>query len=69
MHPGDQLAAARVCCDPQQVVISTRKGVVIRQMVKNIPHQSKTATGVILQTMDLDDQLFGVDIVEEVVDE
>ncbi len=60
----DKLATTRICSNNDEVVISSRKGVVIRQSVQAISEQSKIGTGVILQSLDEDDQVLSVDVVD-----
>lgn len=61
----DQLATTRICSNSDEIMISTQKGVVIRQPVVNISLQSKSATGVVLQSLDVDDRVLGVEVVED----
>jgi DNA gyrase subunit A len=62
-EPDDAIRALRVCQEDDEVVISTTKGTVIRQRVANIPEQSRTARGVLLQDLDEGDRVAMVDIV------
>ena len=59
----DALSNMRVCQGGDEVVISTSKGLVIRQRIADISKQSRTATGVLLQSIPLDDHIISVDVV------
>ena len=59
----DALSSMRVCNANDEVVISTSKGLVIRQRIADISKQSRTATGVLLQSIPLDDHIISVDVV------
>eukprot|EP01035_Chromulina_nebulosa_P026731 gene26731-35038_t len=59
----DALACMRVCDENDEVVLSTSKGTIIRQKVKDITIQSRSATGVLIQSIQKDDSIIMVDIV------
>lgn len=59
----DAISNIRLCSADDQVVISTSKGTVIRQHIRAISVQKKTATGVLLQSIADDDYIISVDIV------
>lgn len=59
----DKLLALRVCSDNDEVVVSTKNGVIIRQRVSRIPPQSRQGTGVKLQEISAGDAVAMVDIV------
>ena len=59
----DAVSCMRVCRAGDEVVISTRKGTVIRQSVDDLSVQSRTATGVRIQKLRDDDKIITVDIV------
>ena len=60
----DSLSSICVCFPGDEVVISTMKGTVTRQRVDDISVQSRTATGVLVQAVDLlgDDRVMSVDV-------
>jgi DNA gyrase subunit A len=47
-------------CVHHQVVLSTQRGTIVRQLVKDIPVQSRTATGVRVQRLDEGNSLLSV---------
>ena len=47
----DAISSIRMCNEEDELVLSTNKGTVIRQRVKDISVQSRTATGVLLQKL------------------
>jgi len=59
----DSLRCMRVCRGDDEVVFSTTKGTVIRQRVADISIQSRAATGVLLQKLDVNDEVMTVDII------
>ena len=59
----DAISNIRVCEPGDEVVISTSRGIVIRQRICEISVQSKRATGVLLQSIPADDHIISVDIV------
>lgn len=59
----DKLLALRICADNDEVVVSTKTGVIIRQGISNIPPQSRQGTGVKLQEIAAGDAVAMVDIV------
>jgi len=60
---GDALSCMRICSPGDEVVISTSKGTVMRQRIDDISIQSRSATGVLLQSIAKDDAIVTVDIV------
>ena len=66
----DQLAALRIVHTDDELMIVTSRGIVIRQSVKDISSQSRSATGVRVQRLDEDDFIAAVTLVppEEISD-
>jgi DNA gyrase subunit A len=62
-QPQDQLAALRVVNADDELIIVTNRGIVIRQAVDAISHQSRMATGVRVQRLDEDDAIVGIALV------
>lgn len=60
---GDALSCMRLCSGGDEVVLSTKKGTIIRQRVDDLSIQSRTATGVLIQKIAKDDLIVMVDIV------
>jgi DNA gyrase subunit A len=60
---GDRIAALRVVNDDDEMMIVTSRGIIIRQAVNAISHQSRMATGVKVQRLDDDDAIFAVALV------
>ena len=50
----DYVSCLRIVHEGDEVLVNTAKGVLVRQKVKDIPTQGRTATGVIVQKVDLD---------------
>ena len=48
----DGLACLRAIREDDEVMLSTSSGIIVRQRVANIPKQSRTATGVLVQRLD-----------------
>ncbi|HEY9817551.1 MAG TPA: DNA gyrase subunit A [Candidatus Obscuribacterales bacterium] len=61
--PKDELAALRVVNDADEFIIVTSRGIIIRQVVKAITCQSRSATGVRVQRLDEDDAIVAVALV------
>ncbi len=59
----DQLAALRVVNVEDELIMVTSRGIVIRQAVNAISHQSRMATGVRVQRLDNDDAIVAVALV------
>ncbi len=59
----DQLAALRVVNEGDELMIVTSRGIIIRQSVDAISHQSRAATGVRVQRLDEDDAIAAVALV------
>lgn len=59
----DAISHIRLCAASDEVVISTSKGIVIRQRIGAISVQKKQATGVLLQSIPPEDYIISVDIV------
>lgn len=59
----DQLTALRLVNAEDQIMIATSKGIVLRQSVKAIACQSRSARGVRLQKLDSEDAIVGVTLV------
>uniref|UniRef100_A0A6U0PGK4 DNA topoisomerase (ATP-hydrolyzing) n=1 Tax=Eucampia antarctica TaxID=49252 RepID=A0A6U0PGK4_9STRA len=49
----DFVSCMRIVHEEDEVLVNTSKGVLVRQRVKDIPTQGRTATGVIVQKVDL----------------
>lgn len=62
-QPQDQLAALRVVNADDELIIVTNRGIVIRQAVDAISHQSRMATGVRVQRLDEDDAIVAIALV------
>lgn len=52
-----------MCEEDDEVVLSTNKGKVIRQRVKDIAIQGRKATGVLIQRIEKDESIVMVDII------
>jgi len=61
--PNDQLAALRVVNDDEEFIIVTSRGIIIRQAVKAISCQSRTAGGVRVQKLDDSDAIVAMALV------
>lgn len=59
----DQLAALRVVNPDDELIMVTSRGIIIRQAVDAISHQSRMATGVRVQRLDQDDAIVAVALV------
>lgn len=59
----DQLAALRIVNAEDELIIVTSRGIIIRQAVNAISHQSRMATGVRVQRLDEDDVIVAVALV------
>lgn len=59
----DTLACMRSCRDDDEVVLTTQKGTIVRQRVKDISVQGRTATGVRVQRLDEGNHITNVAIV------
>lgn len=59
----DQLAALQVVNAEDELIMVTNRGIVIRQAVNAISHQSRMATGVRVQRLDNDDSIVAVALV------
>lgn len=59
----DQLAALHIVNEEDELMLVTSRGIIIRQVVKAIPPQSRTATGVRVQRLDEDDAIAAVALV------
>ena len=59
----DQLAALRIVNEDDELMIITSRGIIIRQAVKAISPQSRSATGVRVQRLDEDDAIAAVALV------
>jgi DNA gyrase subunit A len=62
-QPQDQLAALRVVNTDDELIMVTNRGIVIRQAVDAISHQSRMATGVRVQRLDEDDAILAIALV------
>ncbi len=65
----DQLAALRIVNEVDELMIVTTRGIIIRQAVKAISPQSRSATGVRVQRLDEDDAIAAVALVPPDVSE
>ncbi len=62
--PGDQLAALNIVNDEnQELMLVTSRGIIIRQAIKAISSQSRSATGIRVQRLDDDDAIVAVALV------
>ena len=61
--PKDKLAALRVVNEGDELMMVTSRGIIIRQAVDAISHQSRMATGVRVQRLDDDDAIAAVALV------
>jgi DNA gyrase subunit A len=62
-QPQDQLAALRVVNADDELIMVTSRGIVIRQAVDAISHQSRMATGVRVQRLDDEDAIVAIALV------
>ncbi|MBE9181828.1 DNA gyrase subunit A [Oculatella sp. LEGE 06141] len=67
--PQDRLAALRIVGEEDEIILVTSRGIVIRQLVKAIPCQSRAATGVRVQRLDGDDAIIAVALVPPAAEE
>lgn len=59
----DRLAALQIVNDPDEIIMVTNRGIIIRQAVNAISCQSRAATGVRVQRLDDDDAIAAVALV------
>ena len=59
----DRLAALHIVGDDDEIMMVTSRGIIIRQAVNAISIQSRSATGVRVQRLDVEDAIMGVAIV------
>ncbi|MGB7442092.1 MAG: DNA topoisomerase (ATP-hydrolyzing) subunit A [Coleofasciculaceae cyanobacterium] len=59
----DRLAALRVVNEGDELMMVTNRGIIIRQLIDAISHQSRMATGVRVQRLDEDDAIAAVALV------
>ncbi|MEN9210775.1 MAG: DNA gyrase C-terminal beta-propeller domain-containing protein, partial [Thermostichus sp. DG02_2_bins_29] len=62
-HESDELASLRIINAEDEIVLVTARGIVMRQLAKAIPTQSREATGVVVQRLDAEDSIVGVTVV------
>jgi DNA gyrase subunit A len=65
----DTLAALRVVSDGDELMLVTNRGIIIRQRVNDISIQSRPATGVRLQRLDVEDAIAAVAVVPPALQE
>jgi DNA gyrase subunit A len=65
----DRVAALRVVSDGDELMMVTNRGIIIRQAVKAISPQSRSATGVRVQRLDKDDAIAAVALVPPLAEE
>jgi DNA gyrase subunit A len=58
--PKSKLASVRAVTQNEEFLIATANGVIVRQKIADIPHQSRMATGVRVQNLDDNDQVVSV---------
>lgn len=61
----DEMATLLAAQATDEVLLITAKGIIVRQQVSEIPVQSRTATGVLVQRLDEGDYITTVSIVPE----
>jgi len=61
----DRLTCLRIVHDDDEILVITEKGIMVRQAVANIPSQSRTARGAVLQKLDDADMISSVSLVPE----
>jgi DNA gyrase subunit A len=59
----DAVTCLRTVKDDDEILVITAKGVIVRQQVKNISSQGRTATGVLIQKLDPGDHITSVSLV------
>jgi DNA gyrase subunit A len=59
----DFVTCLRIVKEDDEVLVITAKGVIVRQQVKNISSQGRTATGVLVQKLDAGDHITSVSLV------
>ena len=59
----DRVSTVRVVNEDDEVLLITSQGVIVRQVVKDIPCQGRAATGVLVQRVDSGDSISTVSIV------
>jgi DNA gyrase subunit A len=64
-YESDALRCFRFCSDGDEVVISTSKGTIVRQVVADISVQTRSATGVLIQKIGNDDAIVMADILQK----
>lgn len=59
----DRLSSCRIVKEDDEVLISTAKGIMVRQRVSQIPVQSRSAMGVVVQKLDKGDRITNVCVI------
>jgi len=67
LHTSDQMVGLKIVNEEDELMIITSRGIIIRQTVKAIPSQSRTATGVRLQRLDEDDAIAAIALVPPII--
>lgn len=58
--PKSKLASVRSVTKDEEFIIATANGIIVRQKISDIPHQSRMATGVRVQNLEAGDQVVSV---------
>jgi DNA gyrase subunit A len=61
----DEVATLLAARESDEILLITAKGIIVRQQVSQIPAQSRTATGVLVQRLDEGDYITSVSIVPD----
>ena len=59
----DRLACFCIVKEDDEILLNTAKGIMVRQKVRQVPSQSRTATGAVLQKVDGSDKITSVSVV------
>eukprot|EP00548_Thalassiothrix_antarctica_P014485 CAMPEP_0194170912 /NCGR_PEP_ID=MMETSP0154-20130528/5551_1 /TAXON_ID=1049557 /ORGANISM="Thalassiothrix antarctica, Strain L6-D1" /LENGTH=891 /DNA_ID=CAMNT_0038882999 /DNA_START=1 /DNA_END=2676 /DNA_ORIENTATION=- len=62
---GDSVTCLRTVKEDDEVLLITEKGIMVRQQVKNISSQGRSATGVLVQKLDAGDRITYVSLVPQ----
>ncbi|KAL7579419.1 hypothetical protein ACA910_014084 [Epithemia clementina (nom. ined.)] len=68
-HEDDRLCCLRSVREEDEILVTTAKGIMLRQKVSDIACQSRTATGVLIQRLDEGDCISGVGVLPKATEE
>ena len=69
-HSSDRMSCLRIVKEDDEILVITAKGIMVRQQVSEIPSQGRSATGVTIQKVDVDngDHISSVSLVPKYED-